>query len=90
MLWVWEKRPPAAMLKALKSQTRLELGPAQSPNLERLLARQFRFHPLGNAYTIEIFEWSGVGEGAGGRVLKEPFKRVVVIGIQSQDQGRLA
>jgi hypothetical protein len=66
MLWVWEKRPPAAMLKALKSQTRLELGPAQSPNLERLLARQFRFHPLGYPCGIEILERSGVREGGGG------------------------
>jgi len=36
----WEKRALAAMLKALESQTRLEPGPALSPKLERLLARQ--------------------------------------------------
>jgi hypothetical protein len=35
-----EKRALAAMLKALESQTRLEPGPALSPKLERLLARQ--------------------------------------------------
>ena len=37
---LWEKRALAAMLKALDSQTRLEPGPALSPKLERLLARQ--------------------------------------------------
>jgi hypothetical protein len=36
----WEKRALAAMLKALEPQTRLEPGPALSPKLERLLARQ--------------------------------------------------
>ena len=36
----WERRALAAMLKALESQTRLEPGPALSPKLERLLARQ--------------------------------------------------
>jgi transposase-like protein len=36
----WEKRALAAMLKALESQTHLEPGPALSPKLERLLARQ--------------------------------------------------
>jgi len=36
----WEKRALAAMLKALEAQTRLEPGPALSPKLERLLARQ--------------------------------------------------
>jgi hypothetical protein len=36
----WEKRALAAMLKALESQTRHEPGPALSPKLERLLARQ--------------------------------------------------
>ena len=36
----WEKGALAAMLKALESQTRLEPGPALSPKLERLLARQ--------------------------------------------------
>src|ERR1700693_1828273 len=36
----WEKWGLAAMLKALESQTRLEPGPALSPKLERLLARQ--------------------------------------------------
>jgi hypothetical protein len=36
----WEKRALAAMLKALETQTRLEPGPALSPKLERLLARQ--------------------------------------------------
>ena len=35
-----EKRALAAMLQALESQTRLEPGPALSPKLERLLARQ--------------------------------------------------
>src|SRR6266852_637178 len=39
-LFHWEKRALAAMLKALESQTRLEPGPALSPKLERLLARQ--------------------------------------------------
>jgi len=38
----WEKRALTAMLKALESQTRLEPGPALSPKLERLLARQAR------------------------------------------------
>jgi Transposase len=36
----WEKRALAAMLKALESEPRLEPGPALSPKLERLLARQ--------------------------------------------------
>jgi len=36
----WEKRALTAMVKALESQTRLEPGPALSPKLERLLARQ--------------------------------------------------
>jgi hypothetical protein len=36
----WEKRALAAMLKALESHPRLEPGPALSPKLERLLARQ--------------------------------------------------
>ena len=40
VLAAWEKRALAAMLKALESQTRLEPGPALSPKLERLLARQ--------------------------------------------------
>jgi hypothetical protein len=40
VLWAWEKRALAAMLKALDSQTRLEPGPALSPKLERLLVRQ--------------------------------------------------
>ena len=40
VLWTWEKRALAAMLKALDSQTRLEPGPALSPKLERLLAQQ--------------------------------------------------
>jgi len=40
VLSAWEKRALAAMLKALESQTRLEPGPALSPKLERLLARQ--------------------------------------------------
>ena len=40
VLFAWEKRALAAMLKALESQTRLEPGPALSPKLERLLARQ--------------------------------------------------
>src|SRR5215472_7350341 len=35
-----KKRGLGAMLKALESQTRLEPGPALSPKLERLLARQ--------------------------------------------------
>ena len=40
VLSAWEKRALTAMLKALESQTRLEPGPALSPKLERLLARQ--------------------------------------------------
>lgn len=36
----WEKRALAAMLQALESPRRLEPGPALSPKLERLLARQ--------------------------------------------------
>jgi transposase-like protein len=36
----WEKRALSGMLKALEAQTRLEVGPALSPKLERLLARQ--------------------------------------------------
>ena len=40
VLSYWEKRALASMLKALASQTRLEPGPALSPKLERLLARQ--------------------------------------------------
>jgi hypothetical protein len=40
VLSVWEKRALVAMLKALESPTRLEPGPALSPKLERLLARQ--------------------------------------------------
>ena len=40
----WEKRALAAMLKGLEAQTRLEPGPALSPKLERLLARQALQH----------------------------------------------
>ena len=40
VLSAWEKQALAAMLKGLESQTRLEPGPALSPKLERLLARQ--------------------------------------------------
>ncbi|MGB9485280.1 MAG: hypothetical protein WCD04_04085, partial [Terriglobia bacterium] len=40
VLSAWEKRALAAMLKELESQTRHEPGPALSPKLERLLARQ--------------------------------------------------
>ncbi len=40
VLSAWEKRALAAMLKALESERRLEPGPALSPKLERLLARQ--------------------------------------------------
>jgi hypothetical protein len=36
----WETRALSGMLKALESQRRLEPGPALSPKLERLLARQ--------------------------------------------------
>jgi hypothetical protein len=36
----WETRALSGMLKALETQTRLEPGPALSPKLERLLARQ--------------------------------------------------
>jgi hypothetical protein len=36
----WETRALSGMLKALEAQTRLEPGPALSPKLERLLARQ--------------------------------------------------
>ena len=39
-LSAWEQRALAARLKALESPTRLEPGPALSPKLERLLARQ--------------------------------------------------
>jgi len=44
VLSAWEKRALAAMLKALGSETRLEPGPALSPKLERLLARQALQH----------------------------------------------
>jgi hypothetical protein len=40
LLYAWEKRALAGMLKALESPRRLEPGPALSPKLERLLARQ--------------------------------------------------
>ena len=40
VLAAWEKRGLGAMLKVLESQARLEPGPALSPKLERLLARQ--------------------------------------------------
>ena len=40
VLYSWEERALAAMLKALEPQTRLEPRPALSPKLERLLARQ--------------------------------------------------
>ncbi len=36
----WEQRALAAMLQALEVPTRLEPGPALSPKLERLVARQ--------------------------------------------------
>lgn len=36
----WEERALAAMLQALESPARLEPGPALSPKLERLVARQ--------------------------------------------------
>ena len=36
----WEERALAGMLTALEARTRLELGPALSPKLERLVARQ--------------------------------------------------
>ena len=36
----WEERALAAMLRALETPTRLEPGPALSPKLERLVARQ--------------------------------------------------
>jgi hypothetical protein len=36
----WEERAMAAMLQALEARTRLEPGPALSPKLERLVARQ--------------------------------------------------
>ena len=36
----WEERALAGMLQALESRTRLEPGPALSPKLERLVARQ--------------------------------------------------
>ncbi len=36
----WEQRALAAMLQALEARTRLEPGPALSPKLERLVARQ--------------------------------------------------
>jgi hypothetical protein len=40
LLSAWEKRALAGMLKALESERRREPGPALSPKLERLLARQ--------------------------------------------------
>ena len=40
VLAYWERRALAAMLQALEAQTRLEAGPALSPKLERLVARQ--------------------------------------------------
>lgn len=43
-LYAWEKRALVAMLKALESPTRLEPGPALSPKLEWLLARQALQH----------------------------------------------
>src|SRR5512147_1592543 len=36
----WETRALSGMLKALEAQSKLEPGPALSPKLERLLARQ--------------------------------------------------
>ena len=36
----WETRALSGMLQALEAQTRREAGPALSPKLERLLARQ--------------------------------------------------
>jgi len=36
----WEERALAGMLTALEARTRLEPGPALSPKLERLVARQ--------------------------------------------------
>ena len=36
----WQRRAVAAMLQALEPRARLEPGPALSPKLERLLARQ--------------------------------------------------
>jgi len=40
VLYGWERRALTAMLKALEPTTRQEPGPALSPKLERLLARQ--------------------------------------------------
>lgn len=40
VLYAWEKRALAAMFQALEPATRQEPGPALSPKLERLLARQ--------------------------------------------------
>ena len=40
LLYAWERRALAAMLKALEPATRQEPGPALSPKLERLLVRQ--------------------------------------------------
>lgn len=39
-LYAWEKRALVAMLQALEPARRQEPGPALSPKLERLLARQ--------------------------------------------------
>ncbi len=39
-LYAWERRALQAMLQALEPSTRQEPGPALSPKLERLLARQ--------------------------------------------------
>ena len=41
-------------------------------------ACQFRLHSLGYSRGIEIFEGSGVRQGAGGSVLKEPFQSMVL------------
>ncbi len=42
VLFQWETRALSGMLQALEAQTWREAGPALSPKLERLLARQAR------------------------------------------------
>jgi transposase-like protein len=52
LLYAWERRALQAMLKALEPATRQDLGPALSPKLERLLARQV-LHQKGRMAKLE-------------------------------------